>query len=93
MKGALQEDLGWLGTGISVCMMLDGNYAPPEEVDEYTKKLIKQNGTATEHDPLYKITLEEWKSFWKGATERTSCGCDILHFGTWKAGSFSDTLT
>jgi hypothetical protein len=21
-----------------------------------------------------------------------SCGCDILHFGTWKAGSFSETI-
>jgi hypothetical protein len=44
---------------------------PPEEVDEYTKKLIKQfcqNRKATEHDPLYKITPEEWKYFWKGAT-------------------------
>jgi hypothetical protein len=41
---------------------------------------------------LYKITPEEWKSFWKGATERTSCGCDILNFGTWKAGSFSETI-
>jgi hypothetical protein len=62
---------------------------PPEEVDEYTKKLIKQfwqNRKSTEHDPLYKITPEEWKSFWKGATEWTSCG-------TWKAGSFSETIT
>jgi hypothetical protein len=77
-------------------MMLDGTYEPPEELDEYTKKLIKQfrkTRKDTEHNPLYKITPEEWKSFWKGATERISCGCDILHFGTWKAGSFSDTIT
>jgi hypothetical protein len=68
---------------------------PPDEVDEYTKKVINQfrkNRKSTEHDPLYKSTPEEWKSFWKGATERTSCGCDILHFGTWKAGSFSETI-
>jgi hypothetical protein len=96
MTGALQEDAGWLWIGPAVCMMLDGTYDPPEEVDEYTKKLIKQfrkNRKAAEHDPLYKITPEEWKSFWKGATERTSCGCDIMHFGTWKAGSFSETIT
>jgi hypothetical protein len=77
-------------------VILDGTYDPPEEVDEYTKKLIKQfrqNRKSTEHDPLYKITPDEWKSFWKGATERTSCGYDILHFGTWKAGSFSGTIT
>jgi hypothetical protein len=70
--------------------------SPTKEVDEYTKKFIKQvrqNSKATEHDPLYKITLEECKSFWKGVTERTSCGCDILNFGTWKSGSFSDTIT
>jgi hypothetical protein len=93
--GALQEDVVWLGIGPAVCIMLDGTYEPPEELDEYTKKLIKQfreNRKETEHDPLYKITPEEWKSFWKGATERTSCGCDILHFGTWKAGSFSETI-
>jgi hypothetical protein len=42
MQGALQEDVEWLGIGPSVCMMLDGTYEPPEEVDEYTKKLIKQ---------------------------------------------------
>jgi hypothetical protein len=95
MTGALQEDVGWVGTGPSVCMMLDGTYEPPEEVDEYTKTLIKQfrkKFKATEHDPLYKITPEEWKSFWKGATDRTSCGCGILHFGTWKAGSLSGTM-
>jgi hypothetical protein len=59
MTGALQEDVGWLGIGPVVCMMLDGTYDPPEEVDEYTKKLINQflkNREANEHDPLYKIT-------------------------------------
>jgi hypothetical protein len=71
MTGALQEDVGWLGIGPALCMMLDGTYEPPEEVDEYTKKLIKQfqqNRKATEHDPLYNITPDERKSFWKGAT-------------------------
>jgi hypothetical protein len=71
MTGALEEDAEWVGIGPAVCMMLDGTYEPPEEVDEYTKKLIKQfqqNRKATEHGPLYKITPEEWKSFWKGAT-------------------------
>jgi hypothetical protein len=95
MTVALQEDVGWVGIGPAVCIMLDGTYDPPEEVDEYTKKLIKQfrkNRKATEQDPLYKITAEEWKSFWKGATDRTSCGCGILHFGTWKAGSLSGTM-
>jgi hypothetical protein len=96
MKGALKEDVGWVGIGPVVCMMLDGTYEPPEEVDEYTKKLIKQfrkNRKATAHDPLYKITPEEWKSFWKVATERKSCGCDLFNFGTLKAGSFSGTIT
>jgi hypothetical protein len=41
MTGALQEDVGWVGIGPAVCMILDGTYDPPEEVDEYTKKLIK----------------------------------------------------
>jgi hypothetical protein len=53
--GALQEDVGWVGIGPAVCMMFDRTYEPPEEVDEYTKKLIKQfwqNRKATEHDPL-----------------------------------------
>jgi hypothetical protein len=96
MTVALQEDMGWVGRGPQLCMMLDGTYEPPEEVDEYTKKLVKQfrqNCKATAHDPLYKITPEKWKSFWKGATEQKSCGCDILNFGTWKAGSFSETIT
>jgi hypothetical protein len=77
-------------------MMLDGTYDPPPyEVDEYTKKLIKkyrQNIKVKEHDPLYKVTLKEWNSFWKGATERTYCGYDTFHFGTWKAGSFRETI-
>jgi hypothetical protein len=34
MKGALQEDVGWVGICPTVCMMLDGTYEPPEEVDE-----------------------------------------------------------
>jgi hypothetical protein len=84
--------VGWLGTGPSVCMMLDGTYDPPEEVDEYIKKLSKQfqqNFKAAEYDP----SPEEWNSFCKGATERKSCGCDILHFGTWKSEFFSETIT
>jgi hypothetical protein len=96
MTGALQEDVGWVGIGPSVCIMLDGTYEHPEEVDEYTNKLIKQfekNCKVTEHDPFYNITPEEGKSFWKTATERTSCGCDILHFGTWKSGFFSEIIT
>jgi hypothetical protein len=71
-------------------MMLDGTYEPPDEVDEYTKKLIcqfGQNHKAQEHDPKYKVTAEEWKGFFKGATERTSCGLDILYFCTCKAGA------
>jgi hypothetical protein len=42
MAVALQDDVGWVGIDPYVCMMLDGTYEPPEEVDEYTKKLIKQ---------------------------------------------------
>jgi hypothetical protein len=69
---------------------------PPDEVDEKNKKLINQfrkNRKAAEHDRLYQITPEEWKSFWKILSERTSWVCDILHFGTWKSGSFSETIT
>jgi hypothetical protein len=69
---------------------------PPKELDEYTTNMIKQfrqNCKATEHDSMYKITPDKWRSFWKGSTERTSCGCDIFHFGTWKAGSFSEIIT
>jgi hypothetical protein len=93
MKGALQDDVRWLGIVPTVCMMLDGTYDPPEEVEEYTKKLIKQfrqNHKSTEHDPWNKITPEGWKSFWKGATDQASC--DILNFRTWKAGSFSAAI-
>jgi hypothetical protein len=44
VTGALQEDVGWLGIGPAIRIMFDGTYdpPPPEEVDEYTKKLIKQ---------------------------------------------------
>jgi hypothetical protein len=55
MTGAFQEDKGWLGIGPAVCTMLDGVYEPPDEVDEYTKKLINQlwqNRKVTVHDPL-----------------------------------------
>jgi hypothetical protein len=61
--------MGWVGICPSVCMMLGGTHDPPEEVDTYTKKLSKQfrqQRKATEHDPLYKITPEEWNSFLKG---------------------------
>jgi hypothetical protein len=71
MTGALQGGVECLGIGPSVCLILDGTYEPLTELDEYTKKLIKQFRKickATEHDTLFKITPEEWKSFWKGAT-------------------------
>jgi hypothetical protein len=29
MTGDLQEGMGWVGIGPSVCMMLDGTYDPP----------------------------------------------------------------
>jgi hypothetical protein len=31
MTGSLQEDVGWLGIGPAVCMMLDVTYDPPPE--------------------------------------------------------------
>jgi hypothetical protein len=64
-------------------------------LDEYTKKLIKQfmqNYKAKEHDPMYKITPDKCRYFWKGATEQTYYGCDILYFGTCKAESFSEII-
>jgi hypothetical protein len=36
MTGALQDNMGWVGIGPAVCMMLDVTYDPPEEVDEFT---------------------------------------------------------
>jgi hypothetical protein len=56
VTGALQEDVGWLEIGPAVCMMLDGTYDTPDELNEYTKKMIKQfrkNLKATEDDLLY----------------------------------------
>jgi hypothetical protein len=82
--------------GPSVYVIPAGTYEPTDDLDKYTKKLIKnfrQNSKAKEHDPLYKITPDEWRSFCKGAAEWTSCGCEILHLGTWKTGSFSETKT
>jgi hypothetical protein len=29
MTGAFQEDVGWIGIGPAVCVMLDGTYDPP----------------------------------------------------------------
>jgi hypothetical protein len=39
--GAIQEDVGWLGIDPSVCMMLDGTYEPPEEVNEYIQEKLQ----------------------------------------------------
>jgi hypothetical protein len=42
VTGDLQEDVGWIGIGPPVFMILNRTYDPPEEVDEYTKNLTKQ---------------------------------------------------
>jgi hypothetical protein len=39
----LQEEVGWLGIGPSLCMMLDGTYDPPNELDEYDQAVQKKN--------------------------------------------------
>jgi hypothetical protein len=64
--------------------------------DQRTRKLIvkfRWNIKAKRETPKLQITLEEWKNFWKGSKERTSCGSDILHFGTWKAGAHIDIIS
>jgi hypothetical protein len=76
-------------------MILDGTYKPPDELDEYTWKVIvklRQNSKAKHDPPKLQITPEEWKTFWKGAKECTYCASDILYFGTWKTGAHSNII-
>jgi hypothetical protein len=43
MTRDLQEDVGWVGIGPAVCMMLDGTYEPPpppQPLDARTKRPI-----------------------------------------------------
>ena len=42
MRGQLMNDLGFLGTSQACKKILQGNYNPPEEVDQIIKELLKE---------------------------------------------------
>jgi hypothetical protein len=87
MVEPMVSELGWLGISPKVCQMLEGTYDPPEGVDDATRLLIQQfrkNDKAKMDKRPWKITPEEWQSFWRGAKEKkhhVQASCSILECG------------
>jgi hypothetical protein len=96
MVEPMVSKVGWLGIGPKVRQMLEGMYDPPEGVDDATRLRIEQfrrNDKAKRDKRPWKITTEEWQNFWRGAKEKKCGASKLLHFGVWKAGSFSDLIS
>lgn len=95
MRSPMKEVLGYLSATDAAQQILDGTFRCPSEVDStaadfiHSLRITHPNPTEVSSS----VTLDDYKSYWKRAKERTSSSMSGLHFGHWKACASDDTLS
>jgi hypothetical protein len=77
MRGQLVSDLGYLGNTVASQQILDGNYIPPPEANQYTREYLQQlqyHQQAHNDPPVAIIPTTDYISGWKKKNEFTSAG-------------------
>jgi exonuclease III len=82
-KGQLLKDIGTMGTGPKVQMILEGTYRTPPGTSNTTKQFISMMKRPPEQTRIAHITYKEFCRGWTKAKERTSSNGP--HFGHYKA--------
>jgi len=85
-----------LGTGPATTEILEGTFQCPPSIDNYTRNFIEALQFPSLAACLQKVlTLlhpEDFISHWQQAKEHTSSSLSTLHFGHYKAASYSQEL-
>ncbi len=93
----LREDFGFKGLTTAAQAVLGGVYEPSEQVDPYTREVIKELQMPQEVRALgpqtMEIPLQTYRAFWKKANDKTSAYPDDLSFATMKVGASDEVIS
>ncbi len=93
----LLHDIGHLGDTQCTLEILEGTYAFPPDTDQWTGMILKEahhTYTILAHGKIKTtISMHNYQDYWQSANEKTSSSFSHLHFGHYKATSYSTTLS
>ena len=88
MLGRLAIDLGFLENSQAYNKILEGEYIPPQDTDNYAKDLLYElKKPLISNSPKALITTEDFIQGWNKAKEYTLSGISRIHFGYLKVCS------
>lgn len=91
MISPLREKFGFRGLTTAAQAVLGRVYEPNEQVDVYTRELLKEMQMPQALRDLgpqpMEISVDSYREFWRKANEKTSAFPDALSFATMKAGA------
>ncbi len=77
--------------------MLEGTYAFPSDTDRWTRMILEEaHHTYTilaQGKIKTTISVHDYQDYWQSAHKKTSSSFSHLHFGHYKAASYSTTLS
>ena len=96
-QGRLRGEFGYLAESISAKKVLDNTYEFRQEFDQSTKELLQEcarfRQIVPENSVNTRINGMQWQQRWRTASEKTSSSISGLHFGHYKAGAASDSIS
>ena len=96
-QGQLRGDFGYMAFSPTARQVLDGTYDYPADFDPATRQLCEECARIRQCIPKNcvstTINTEQWQHRWCTARERTSSSESGLHFGHYKAGASSETIS
>ena len=96
-QGNLRGDFGYMAFSPVAKSVLDGTYVYPPDFDPATRELVEECARIRQKIPPNSvsddISTSQWQYRWKSAKEKTSSSESGLHFGHYKAGAKSDTIS
>jgi hypothetical protein len=93
----LLHDIGHLGNTQCALEILKGTYTFPPNTDQWTRMILEEaHHTYTilaQGKNKTTISMRDYQDYWQSAIKKTSSSFSRLHFGHYKAASYSTTLS
>ena len=94
MERAAVNSIGYLANTEIANSIVEGNFEPAEQLDEYTKKFLKFIGRRPTLPQFNgRVSAADFIAYWKKAKEKTSSSMSKRHFGHYKAASKNNFLS
>ncbi len=97
MQDPLRTDFSFKGLTTSSLAVLGGVYTPRDDLDDYTKSMIKELEMPDKVRALgpnnMAMDVESYRQYWKKANENISCYPAEMSFATMKAGASDDMIS